>query len=128
MISYPAFAWALCLTRPAILTTDSRGTEDNRSISSGAIFFFGAVIWMMPYLSLRMRNEIPPRFLTSWTHPSTTTSFSWSSLEMFFEFFMGIIGSIARTQLRNMAGQYLNFVRIALFRKDYLAWKITCAR
>ena len=40
----------------------------------GAIF--GAVIWMIPYRSLRTRNEIPPRFLTSCTHPSTTTSFS----------------------------------------------------
>ena len=41
------------------------------SKSSGSIFFLGMVTWRVPCLSRRVRKEMPPRFLTSWTHPWT---------------------------------------------------------
>jgi hypothetical protein len=39
----------------------------------------GAVTWRVPQRSLTIRKDIPPRFLTSWAQPITTTSFSASA-------------------------------------------------
>ena len=54
-------------------------------MTSGAIFFFGAVIWTTPYRSLMIKNDIPPRFLISWAQPFTTTSFPESAGERVLE-------------------------------------------
>jgi len=48
MISYPALTWALCFTVPVTRTTDSLAKEVMACMTSGEIFFFGAVTWTTP--------------------------------------------------------------------------------
>ena len=71
MSSRPRAVWLLSLTSPVMVTTDSLGSLVSVSKSSGSIFFLGMVTWRVPCLSRRVRKEMPPRFLTSWTHPWT---------------------------------------------------------
>ena len=71
MTSRPRAVCLLSLTSPVTETTDSLGSFVMSSNREGSIFFLGRVICTVPYLSLRMRNEMPPMFLMSWTHPLT---------------------------------------------------------
>ena len=71
MSSRPRAVWLLSFTSPVIETTDSLGSLVSVSKSSGSIFFLGMVTWSVPCLSRRVRKEMPPRFLTSWTQPWT---------------------------------------------------------
>ena len=92
MISSPKAVWLLALTSPVTETTVSLESLVRSPKSSGSIFFLGMVIWMVPYLSRRVRNEMPPMFLMSWTHPLTVAVPS-STLMLLESLMTAIMGS-----------------------------------
>ena len=73
IISKPFLATFASLTTPAHLTTSSGWSAFTTSVTSLATAFFGAVTWTIPVLFLTRTKLIPPRSLTSWTHPYTVT-------------------------------------------------------
>ncbi|BAA30118.1 120aa long hypothetical protein [Pyrococcus horikoshii OT3] len=77
--SNPSFALGVKFTIPSTTMTSSLFSLGISLNISWETFFFGAVTWTIPSLSLIQMNFIPPKSLTSCTHPATLTLFPLSS-------------------------------------------------